>query len=343
MQGFVELNERSDRMVPVRGRRYLAGSDSEQVPLAVPMANERLLSLRAEQRLQTPQEAAAACRPLIDARLAETGALRLSGLPLRERADFDAFMAALGYAPHSYAGGIAVRARESGMALVASQEDARITMAPHNEMAYLPDVPAKVFFFCEQAAPHGGEVPINDIRDSVRHIPDEVLSEFAERGIRYHRHLPRESTPTQVGWMETYGVPDAAALDALMQAQGLEHRWATRQAVMISQLRPAFRADPDGGAPLWFNQVTELHSSYWRNHPLFPSDAPEHSYPATTSYGDGEPIDPQLITSLRAALWQTASAVRMAPGDVLVLDNLHIQHGRFAYEGPRRHLVSITA
>ncbi|MCW7538713.1 TauD/TfdA family dioxygenase [Aquabacterium sp. A7-Y] len=343
MQGFVELKDVSDRQVPVRGRRYLAGSDSQHVPLAISMANEKLLVLRPSSTLGMAEDAAACCRPVVDERLDAAGALLFRGLPLGSRDDFNRFMAALGYTPHSYAGGIAVRAREAGYALLASQEDARITMAPHNEMAYLPAAPRKVFFFCEQAAAQGGEVPINDIRETVRHIPDAILQAFADRGIRYHRHLPRESTATQVGWQETYGVTDAAELETRLQSQGLEYRWTPEQGLQFSQRQPAFRPDPGGGPPLWFNQVTELHSSYWRHHPLFPSDGCEADYPATTTYGDGDPIDPELITFLRAALWRTSRAVQMAPGDVLVLDNTHIQHGRFAYEGQRRHLVSITA
>ncbi|WP_157635962.1 TauD/TfdA family dioxygenase, partial [Burkholderia ubonensis] len=32
----------------------------------------------------------------------------------------------------------------------------------------------------------------------------------------------------------------------------------------------------------------------------------------------------------------------MRPGDVLVLDNVYVQHGRFAFSGPRLHLVSLS-
>ena len=149
MDRFIELQENDPREVPVRGRAYLAGADSPRVPATIPIANDLALGLA--HAAQTPAEAAALCRDAIDERLPATGALLFRRLPIADRAGFDAFMQALGYAPHGYDGGIAVRARDAGYALLASQEDPRITMAPHNEMAYLPNPPRKVFFFCAAA------------------------------------------------------------------------------------------------------------------------------------------------------------------------------------------------
>ncbi len=340
MDAFVALQENDERRVAVRGRPYSAGSRSEEMPAHIPAEQGPVLAWRRGEA--SPAELARDCRPLIDGQLRGTGTLWLRGMPLRDRASFNEFMAALGYAPHSYEGGIAVRARDAGHVLVASQEDARITMAPHNEMAYLANYPRKVFFFCAVAAQEGGEVPINDVRDSVHHIPEAVLNRFADQGIRYQRYLPRESTPTQIGWCDTFGTSDAAHLEALMRAKGHDTAWDAEDGLTYSYTHAAFLPDPSTGEPLWFNQVTELHSSYWRDHPLFASDGPEGRYPATTAYGNGDPIAPDLITSLRAALWKTSRAVAMRPGDVLVLDNTHIQHGRFAFTGPRAHFVSLT-
>ncbi|RXV64363.1 peptide synthase [Burkholderia stabilis] len=340
MDGFIELQENDRRQVSVRGRTYLAGGDSPRVPVTIPVANDLALGLT--HAAGTPAEAAVLCRGAIDARLPDTGALLFRGLPIADRAGFDAFMQVLGYAPHGYDGGIAVRARDARYTYVASQEDSRITMAPHNEMAYLPNPPRKVFFFCAAAADEGGEVPINDVRHAAGQIPDQVLARFERRRIGYHRYLPRESTPTQIGWMDTFGVRDRDAVDALMRDKGYDHRWLDDAGLGYGYTHDAFLDDPAGGAPLWFNQVTELNATYWRSHPLFPSDWDDTRYPATTTYGDGEPIDPELVTELRAALWHTSRAVAMRPGDVLVLDNIYVQHGRFAFSGPRLHLVSLT-
>lgn len=342
MDHFEIVTETSAAQVPVRGRQYLAGSESEHVPVSIPMANDMILTLRANEPPSKADVVAERCRPIIDAKLYDIGGIHFRGLPLQSREDFSDFIKALGYQPCSYAGGIAVRKHEAGYALMASLEDSRITMAPHNESAYMPVYPRKAFFFCASEGTEGGEVPISDIRESIKLIPAEILAKFREKGIRYSRHLPKENREAEIGWVETFGTDDPARIAGIMAEQGYDFRWLDDGGLAYSYVNPAFVTHPDTGEELWFNQVTELHSSYWRNHPKFRSDLPEEAYPATTSYGDGTPIDPDLITFLRAVLWQTGRAVKLRKGEVLALDNLVVQHGRFAFAGPRQHMVSIT-
>ena len=327
--------------VPLRGLPFLAGASHSDVPLSIPLVQG--IALDCPDAAANAESLALSCGPTIEAHVQETGVLLLRRTPLRDRATFQTFLDGLGYSVHGYEGGIAVRTREPGSVLVASTEDCRVTMAPHNEMAYLPNAPGKVFFLCVQAAESGGEVPINDIRETVSAIDERVLSRFEREGIRYHRYLPRHSTATQIGWEETFGLHARDMVDDLLRrVKGYEVTWLADEGLSYAYVFDAFKVDPRTGGNLWFNQVTELHCSYWRAHPLFPSDLPDERYPATTAWGSGEPIDVDLISRLRAALWRNAKAVAMRPGDVLVLDNTYIQHGRFAFTGPRAHFVSLT-
>ena len=342
MNSFEIVSGHTDARVAVRGRRYLAGADYPEVPVSIPMANDSVLALRMKAGVETPAAAANLCRGVLDDELYRCGGIHLSGLPLKTAADFSEFIRVLGYPPCSYQGGIAVRNHVAGYALVASNESGAITMAPHNELAYLPTFPRKILFFCAREADRGGEVPISDIRQSVKFVKPEVLAKFRDKEIRYYRHLPRENCQAQIGWMETFGVTDCNGAERLMEENGYDYHWLDNDTLCYSYINPAFVAHPDTGEELWFNQVTELHSSYWRRHPDFASDLPEEAYPATTRYGDGTPIDPDLISSLRAAIWKTASAIKLRQGEILALDNLVVQHGRFDFEGPRLHMVAIT-
>jgi alpha-ketoglutarate-dependent taurine dioxygenase len=328
--------------VPVRNREFLAGSAHDSFPESVPDAGEMIPTLMAAQVSCPYPVLAAAIREVIDETLPEFGGMLLRGLPLTNKSGFEQIVAGLGYDRIGYRGGIAVRKNNSGVALNASQEDRRITLSPHNEMAYLASYPRKIFFFCESEARVGGEVPVNDIRETVKIIPEHVREAFRTRGIRYHRNLPRASSDGETGWVETFGTDDRGLAERHLIASNYKYQWREGDELRYCYNRDAFVADPETGEQLWFNQVTELHCSYWRSHPDFPSDLPDHEYPATTTYGDGTTIDEDLISFLRGALWRTARAVRMRQGDVLVLDNQVLQHGRFGFEGPRRHFVSLT-
>lgn len=328
--------------VPVRGRAFLAGSAHESFPATVPDAGDMILVFVVDRADHPHPVLTAAARDVVDDVLPRAGGVLLRGLPLADKADFERIVEQLGYGRAGYEGGIAVRRNDASVALTASDEDRRITLSPHNEMAYLPTYPRKVFFFCQRPAASGGEVPVNDIRDTAAIIPEHVKDSFRDRGIRYHRNLPKGSDSGERGWADTFGTDDPALVEQRMAAAGHDFEWAADGTLHYAYDRAAFLAHPETGEELWFNQVTELHCSYWRSHPGFPPDLPDDAYPATTTYGDGSPIDEDLISALRGALWSTSRAVRMTQGDVLVLDNQVLQHGRFSFEGPRRHLVSLA-
>ncbi|MEU1603780.1 TauD/TfdA family dioxygenase [Micromonospora matsumotoense] len=329
--------------VPVRGRAYLAGSAHENFPDSVPDGGDLIPTLALDTDVAPGPRLCAAVRDAVDEQLPTYGGVLLRGMPLTDRTGFEALVAGLGYDLVGYRGGIAVRRNDSEVALHASDEDARVTLSPHHEMAYLPGYPRKILFFCEKPAEHGGEVPVNDIRRTAALIPTAVLDEFRVRGVRYHRNVPRTSTAGETGWVDTFGTDDPGRVEEHLRSCGYECTWDADGRLRYHYRRDAFVTDGVTGQELWFNQVTELHCSYWRAHPGFPADLPDDDYPANTTYGDGAPIPPELVSYLRGALWRTTRAVRMRAGDVLVLNNQVVQHGRFAYEGTRRHFVSLTS
>jgi alpha-ketoglutarate-dependent taurine dioxygenase len=327
--------------VRVRGRQFLAGSAHENFPEAIPDAAEMIPVFAADPADRPLPLLAAAVAGVIEESLPASGGVLFRMLPLATRTDFERLVTALGYESFAYRGGIAVRKNDSDVTLAASDEDHRVTLSPHNEMAYLAEYPRKIFFFCESPADEGGEVPVNDIRETKKIIPQHVLETFRSRGIRYQRRLAPTTSPGAMGWPDTFGTGDKGLIEKRLRATNCHYQWDSDE-LSYHYDRPAFVPHPGTGEELWFNQVTELHCSYWRAHPGFPRDLPAQAYPATTAYGDGTPIDEDQISSLRGALWRTARAVRMRTGDVLVLDNQVLAHGRLAFAGRRRHYVALT-
>ena len=53
------------------------------------------------------------------------------------------------------------------------------------------------------------------------------------------------------------------------------------------------------------------------------------------SYGDGSPISGADLDAVRDAIWKNLVVNRWRLGDVLVLDNAAVSHGRMPYAGPR--------
>ena len=62
-------------------------------------------------------------------------------------------------------------------------------------------------------------------------------------------------------------------------------------------------------------------------------------YCLNTSYGDGEQFEDEVIDEIRSALWNNAMALKLQPGDILILDNLLAMHSRMSFEGKSREIV----
>ncbi|HEX2252875.1 MAG TPA: TauD/TfdA family dioxygenase [Thermoanaerobaculia bacterium] len=64
--------------------------------------------------------------------------------------------------------------------------------------------------------------------------------------------------------------------------------------------------------------------------------------PSNSYYGDGSPIEPEVLDHLREIYRRETVAFPWQRGDLLVLDNMLVAHGRAAFEGSRRVLVGMA-
>ena len=72
------------------------------------------------------------------------------------------------------------------------------------------------------------------------------------------------------------------------------------------------------------------------------SNVPFDKYPYHTYYGDGSEIEPVVLENIRAVTWSCAVGFRWRTGDVLVIDNLAVQHARMSFTGQRKILAVLS-
>ena len=68
----------------------------------------------------------------------------------------------------------------------------------------------------------------------------------------------------------------------------------------------------------------------------------EEDLPQNTYYGDGTPIEPDVLDHLRATYQQAMVVFPWQKGDVLLLDNMLALHARRPFIGPRKILVAMA-
>ncbi|AUX23890.1 hypothetical protein SOCEGT47_044200 [Sorangium cellulosum] len=210
----------------------------------------------------------------------------------------------------------------------------------HNESSHLPRWPLKQWFFCVQAAPEGGATPIVDCRRLLGALAPDVRERFRRSGLLYVRNF----TPGfDVGWQDFFHTTDPAVVEERCRAGGMRCEWLAGGRLRISQRGPAVLAHPKTGEPVFFNQI-QLHHPAYLDAPVRASllaMVGEEWLPRNVTYGDGAPIEVETTRALGEAYERCAVRFPWQEGDILLLDNMLVAHGRDPFSGPRKIVVAM--
>jgi alpha-ketoglutarate-dependent taurine dioxygenase len=211
----------------------------------------------------------------------------------------------------------------------------------HNESSHLPQWPMKQFFFCVIAPETGGETPVLDCRRVVQEMDPEILATFEAKGLRYTRTF---AEGLDVSWQDFFKTDSKDDIDRLCQAAGMTCEWTERGYLRISNQATAVSVHPVTGERVFFNQV-QLHHVSCLDAPTRESllalfdraDLPRNVY-----YGDGTDIPDETMVSLGLLFDELMVPVAWQPGDILMLDNMLVSHGRLPFTGRRKVCVAMA-
>jgi alpha-ketoglutarate-dependent taurine dioxygenase len=286
------------------------------------------------------------------------GAILFRGFGLRTPEDFRAaadlwFQGDL----RNYVGGVSPRGQVMAGIYESTRFPAHLRIPQHNEMSYLPDPPRELAFFCEVEPRQGGETPLADSRVIYDLIPVAIRALFENAGISYHRYLngPRMTlhhrnrhriAKLHTSWMAAFSTGDPRVVERACMESSSTVKWDKEEGARINNVLPAVRRHPDTGEKLWFNQVATFLSSprstglmrwllYQAAFPV-PLVRPFHA-----TLGDGRTITIPQLNSIHHAIDSATVRFRWQRGDLLLVDNFLVTHGRMSYKGDRRILVAI--
>jgi alpha-ketoglutarate-dependent taurine dioxygenase len=217
------------------------------------------------------------------------------------------------------------------------------TISMHNELSYAATWPARLLFFCETAASTGGATPITDGAAWLQSLDDEVRDAFSG-GIRYVQNL-HGGRGLGRSWQETFETSDKKPVEEYLSAAGATWEWSSR-GLRVTQVRPASTRHPVTGSEVWFNQADQWHIATTVDSKTAVALAdvlPEEQMPQSVRFADGTPIPDEYVLQIQRRGLESAVDQNWHPGDLLLIDNVLVAHGRRPYSGKRRVLVAMSS
>ena len=212
----------------------------------------------------------------------------------------------------------------------------------HNENSSAQTWPGRLVFGCLQAADEGGATQVSDVRTVLRQLDPETLERFLAKGWM----LVRNYRPGfGIDWRTAFGTESRDDVAAYCMESEVDCSWLADDHLRTVQRREAFARHPGTGEIVWFNHVVFWHPS--RLQPdvreMFFEEFGSYGLPFETRYGDGSLIPDEVVAEIADAYEAGSLQLKWQCGDVLVIDNMRMAHGREPFKGPRRVVVSMGA
>ncbi|MGW6916285.1 TauD/TfdA family dioxygenase [Kitasatospora sp. NPDC054939] len=217
------------------------------------------------------------------------------------------------------------------------------TISMHNELSYAHRWPARLLFFCAVAAETGGATPVVDGGLWLSSLRDEVREAFAG-GVLYRQNL-HGGRGLGKSWQATFETESRAEVEEFLASTEAECDWRRDGSLRISQHRPATTRHPVTGQEVWFNQADQWHPAGLGDDTAaaLAKVLPADELPQSVTFADGGAIPAEYVHHIRDRGLESAVDVDWRQGDLLLIDNVLVGHGRRPFTGSRRVLVAMSS
>ncbi|KAJ4980610.1 hypothetical protein NE237_031447 [Protea cynaroides] len=256
-------------------------------------------------------------------------AVLLRGFGIRSAEEFGKVVEAFGWEEMEYQG-VTSRLKVADRVYSANEAPLHKLINFHHEMALIKQFPSKIFFFCAQPSPEGGEtsiVPSHIIVDKMEKRVPEFVTNLSEMGCVIRRSLPKEIDD---------GAITSKTWKCFLQT---EDKDVAKQRAQQRLPCCSINFNKDGSAELMYGPMNPVRvfgeRKVWFNSIL----GYEEDFIFT--FGDGSAFPSKALDTYRQILNENCVDIKWQKGDIMLLDNLCTQHARRPGKPPRVVLVSV--
>lgn len=289
----------------------------------------------------SPIEWAQDNKDIIEQNLLKHGGLLLRGFDIHSVSEFNKFSQVICPSLLEYTYRSTPRSNLGGKIYTATEYPADQSIPLHNENAYSDSWPEKIMFFCAIPAKEGGETPIADSQKVLKRIDKEIVKIFEDKGVLYVRNY---SPGVDLGWQEVFQTKDKQEVEKYCLDHSIKYFWnQIGPELTTKQLCQATLLHPITKEKVWFNQAHLFHISglikeLARELIL---EVGEKNLPRNSFFGDESPIEEEVLNHIREAYEKEMIVFRWQRGDIMILDNVLMAHGRKPYSGERKIAVAM--
>lgn len=278
---------------------------------------------------------------LLEQTLLEYGGILLREFDIQSVSEFNKFSQVVCPNLLDYTYRSTPRSNLGGKIYTATEYPADQSIPLHNENAYSNSWPEKIMFFCAIPAKEGGETPIVDSRKILKRIDKEIVKKFEDKGVLYIRNY---SPGVDLSWQEVFQTADKQEVEKYCLNHSIKYFWNQEGPELTTkQLCQATLFHPITKEKVWFNQAHLFHISSLNKaliHALI-MEVGEKNLPRNSFYGDETPIEEEVLNHIREAYEKEMIAFKWQRGDIMILDNVLMAHGRKPYSGERKIAVAM--
>jgi alpha-ketoglutarate-dependent taurine dioxygenase len=243
---------------------------------------------------------------------------------------------------HSYIDGISprkvIQPSKNGV-FTSTEYSSSQEILQHNEMSYSHYPPSKIMFYCSIPPKTDGETPIASSRQILIDIKNSSpeLREICNRKITYHTRLPYLDGLGR-SWCESYQTTSKIEVEKILSKLGIVYSWDGNELITTRQ-RKFSRKHLITGDEVWFNHLIIFHSSTL---PPLVRKQFEDKIPKDCFFNKDEVISEDVVKQIVEITSENERIFRWEKGDILLLDNQLISHGRKVVTSEREILVTLS-
>lgn len=280
-------------------------------------------------------------RAFIESALLKHGGILFRHFDIRTADHFAQFMGSIAGELLAYNERSSPRTQVSDHVYTSTDYSAAHSIFLHNENSYQRTWPMKIFFFCETPAESGGETPIADCRKVYARLSPQIKERFLTKNWMYMRNF---GDGFGLPWQTVFQSSDRRVVEDHCRGNGIEVTWKEGDRLRLRAVRHAVYRHPHTGEDIWFNHATFFHISTMEPsvREMLLATVAEEDLPTNSFYGDGSPIETEVLAELRQSYHAETVIFPWERGDVLLLDNMLAAHGRTPFTGNRKILVGMA-